>query len=583
MKLPIASGRVVVRKLGAMLGAHRAQLAVTIVFQLGSALAVVALPALLGRVIDAIQAGTTREFIVQTLVGAVLMVVVAAILSYIAEYQARVLAERVFAELREEVVTSVTGLPLSAVESAGTGDLLGRATHDVERVQYLVRQGISAILVLVTTIVSTIVAAMLISPLLACVLLLQLPFAWAVVRWYLPRTVPSYRAGSVTWAEVSGAASETVDQAETVDSQRLGDQRVARMDQVFNEMWRLERYGAWMRVFMIGGLTLATIAPVLAVVLVGAWALPHGWVTLGAVSSVALYAVQLRGPLWETTFWIDQIQVSQVSLARIFGISLVPADRVAGADRPSGHAIAARDVRYAYREGVDVLHDVTLDLVVGETLAMVGPSGAGKSTFGRMLAGIHPPTGGSVTVGGVEMTSLPEDVLLGEVVLVSQEHHVFVGTLASNLRLVAPEASDDAVRAALAAVGAAGPAGAGGWVDALPDGLDTAVGAGGIELSAAQAQQVALARIVLMDPATLVLDEATSLMDPTAARSLERALGRVLEGRTVVAIAHRLHTAHDADRVAVMRDGRIVELGTHEELVGRGGEYASLWESWQSE
>jgi ABC-type bacteriocin/lantibiotic exporters, contain an N-terminal double-glycine peptidase domain len=220
---------------------------------------------------------------------------------------------------------------------------------------------------------------------------------------------------------------------------------------------------------------------------------------------------------------------------------------------------------------------VSLDLVPGERLAIVGPSGAGKSTLGRMLAGIHPPAGGAVTVGGVRLVDLPEEQLRSEVALVTQEHHVFVGTIADNLRLAKESASAEEMRHALASVDALA------WVDALEDGMLTAVGSGGLILTPAQAQQLALARLVLLDPHTLVLDEATSLLDPRAARHLEQSLSAVLAGRTVVAIAHRLHTAHDADRVAVMEDGRIVELGPHEELVGHGGEYAALWQSWQQD
>jgi ABC-type multidrug transport system fused ATPase/permease subunit len=224
-----------------------------------------------------------------------------------------------------------------------------------------------------------------------------------------------------------------------------------------------------------------------------------------------------------------------------------------------------------------VLHGIDLDLQPGERVAVVGPSGAGKSTLGRLLAGIHPPRSGRVEVGGVRLVDLPLESLRQEVALVTQEQHVFVGTLDENVRLARPDATVDQLGAALAAVDALE------WVEALPEGRETVVGAGGYPLTPAQSQQIALARLVLADPHTLVLDEATSLLDPRAARHLERSLASVLDGRTVVAIAHRLHTAHDADRVAVVEDGLLGELGTHDELVARGGSYAALWDSWHSE
>jgi ABC-type multidrug transport system fused ATPase/permease subunit len=321
----------------------------------------------------------------------------------------------------------------------------------------------------------------------------------------------------------------------------------------------------------------AYVVPVVAVLLVGGLLYIHGVATLGQVTAVTLYVQQLIDPIDRLISWLDELQVAGASLARLVGVTHVPPDRQATGDVPDGELLDVDDVRFAYNRDRDVLHGIDLEVQPGERLAMVGPSGAGKSTLGRLLAGIHPPRSGRVTLGGVDLVDLELARLRTEVALVTQEHHIFVGTIADNLLLARPDASPVDLRAALEAVDADE------WVDALPAGIDTAVGSGALTLSPAQAQQIALARLVLMDPHTLVLDEATSLLDPRAARHLERSLAAVLHGQTVIAIAHRLHTAHDADRVAVVEGGRITELGSHHELLDAAGSYAALWRSWQAD
>ncbi len=576
VKLPLANNRQVIQDLLRLIRHHRGIFFLVLILQLLAATTTVGLPWILGDIVDNVRRGTTETYIV-TMVGlSIALVLIGGIATYLAEYYSRVFGETVFAQMREELVETVTGLPLSTVEEAGTGDLLGRTTRDVEQVEFMVRQGISTIIVLMLTIAVTVVASVWKSPILSLGLLSGVMPTVLLLRWYLPRTIPAYRAGSSAWARIAGIMTETIENAETVDALGLETVRNQRIDEAIAQVWRLERYTAWQRATLFCGLVFFVTAPVVVVIALGAWLLPLGVVTAGQVVSIAMYAYQLRVPIWHFSFWLDHIQFAQASLSRIFGVKLVDPDRNATATSPSGSRMRAQNVWYAYVPGRDVLRDVSLELREGETLAVVGPSGAGKSTLGRMLAGIHPPTGGRVTVGDINLVDLPEDELRKQVVLVSQEHHVFVGTVADNLRMARPLATDDELLEALRAVDAHE------WVQQLEAGIHTPVGVGGQSIPPGQAQQLALARIVLMDPHTLVLDEATSLMDPTSARSLERSLSKVLKGRTVVAIAHRLYTAQDADRVAVVEEGKIVELGSHEELLALEGEYASLWTSWQN-
>jgi ABC-type multidrug transport system fused ATPase/permease subunit len=577
VKLPVADSATLRRHTAALLRRHRRGLVLVVTLHVLAATAGLAGPWLLGRLVDDVVSGTTRTAVDRTILVLVVAVLAQTVLIRYAQRAAMVLGETVFAELREEFVATVTRLPLSTVERAGTGDLVARTTTDIDRVQYTVRFGVPRILVTVATIALTAVAAVATNALVALGLLAGLPLLLGVTRWYLRRAAPAYLRESAAYATINGTITESVEGARTVDALGLGGRRRARLDADLREAFAAESRTLDLRSVLFPGVDTAFLLPVVAVLAWGAYLISTGGATVGAVTTIALYAMQIIHPIGELIFWLDEIQVGATSLARIIGVADVAPDRTARDAKPAGEGIVAEEVRYAYRPGHDVLHGIDLTLRPGERLAVVGPSGAGKSTLGRMLAGIHPPSGGAVTVGDVPLVDLPLDDLRGHVALVTQEHHVFVGPLADNLRLADPTADDAALERSLRAVDAWG------WVEALPDGLATSVGSGGAPLTPAQAQQIALARLVLLDPHTLVLDEATSLLDPRAARRLERSLSAVLEGRTVVAIAHRLHTAHDADRVAVVDAGRISEIGPHEHLVAAGGDYAALWQSWQRE
>jgi ABC-type multidrug transport system fused ATPase/permease subunit len=578
--LPVADSAQVRGYARELLVRHPRDLRLVVALHAAAAVAGLAGPWLLGSLVQDVEHGAGVAQVDATVAWLAGFLLAQTVLTRYARYASAKLGEMGLAELREDFVANSLRLPIGTVERAGTGDLLTRSSRDVDQLGWSLRYAVPETMIALITTVFTVVACLLVGAWVAVPLIIGVPVLWVGTRWYLRRAKPAYLAENASYGVINSLLSETVEGARTVESLRLQQQRIDVVDDAIAASYAAERRTLHLRTVWFPTVEIGFLVPTVATLLIGGWLHTRGLASLGEVTAATLYVQQLIDPLDRLMSWLDELQVAGASLARVLGVAHVPDDRAPSGRTPAGEQIVAADARFAYLPGRDVLHGVDLALRVGERLAMVGPSGAGKSTLGRLLAGIHPPRAGSVTVGDVGLTELPLDDLRGHVALVTQEHHIFVGTLRDNLAMALDAAQEDSLALDMRLWDALDAVDALAWAEELPQGLDTELGGGGHALTAAQAQQLALARLVLVDPHTLVLDEATSLIDPRAARHLERSLASVLHGRTVVAIAHRLFSAHDADRVAVVEDGVITEIGPHDELVRAGGSYASLWDSW---
>ncbi|MCM2416956.1 ABC transporter ATP-binding protein [Streptomyces sp. RKAG293] len=528
---------------------------------------------LLGHLIDLVTerhpAGDlTRPVVLLALVAVVQGITTALGLSLVSR-----LGETVLAELREKFVERALLLPLDRLEKAGSGDLTARVTRDVSRVADAVRTALPELARSGLTIVLTLGALAVLDWRFLLAALLALPVQAYTARWYLANATPLYAKERIATGAQQQQLLDTIGGAGTVRALRLEAEHTERVTERSRAAVDLTLRGVRLVLRFYSRLHVAEYTGLAAVLVAGFLLVRSGSATIGTATAAALYFHSLFGPVNTALVLLDDAQSASAGLARLVGVVDEPVRQETAGTAPetprSVPTVTLTGVGHSYVPGRPVLHDVDLILRPKEKVALVGASGAGKTTLAKLIVGIHHPTTGRIDIAGTEPGEAGRTVGL-----VTQEVHVFAGPLADDLRLARPAADTGELREALDRVGALG------WVDALPDGLETVVGDGGHRLTADRAQQLALARLVLADPPVAVLDEATAEAGSSGAQLLERAADRALDGRTALVVAHRLSQAAAADRIVVMEDGRVVESGSHDELRAAGGPYAALWQAW---
>lgn len=575
------------RLLGSLLRPHRRALWIFAVIAVGQNVMAMAGPYLVKVAIDqgipAIAAGRGTGRLVAVVALFLLVAALEGLLTWVYVLRSTHVGQAVMLDLRARLFRHFQELDLRFHESYTSGRVISRLTSDVEAIDELLDTASNQLVSAVLSVVTTAALMLVLDVPMALVAMLSFPPLLAITVWFRRQAERAYRAGRVNVALVIVQFVETMAGIRAVQAFR----RESRNREIFEEV--NGRYTAanvrGMRlsaIFAPGtrGIGAVTLALVLAF---GSFRVLDGETTVGVLVAFLLYVRRFFDPLQDLAQFLNSFQSASAGLEKLSGVleeeprvAEPPPDQVVSCPSDSPGDLSLENVTFAYVDDRPVLHDVSLQIPAGQTVALVGATGAGKTTIARLVARFYDPTKGVVRLSGIDLRRISNTDLRAMVAMVTQESFMFTGTVATNIALGRPGATREEIEAAAKAVGAHG------LISGLPGGYDADVGKRGGRLSAGQRQLVAFARAFLADPRVLILDEATSSLDVPSERLVQSALRRLLTDRTALIIAHRLSTVESADRILVLEAGRITEDGSPADLLTHEGSYSQLHRAWQS-